>query len=391
MRLPVDIKAVMAAATDVEAAAAVRVCATVLLDESAPEALAGHVRACFAGAESHARVTIGYMDGALEAVAPGADIGVIVAGAGLEAYVLAALQARAFREAGVPVMVVTASPQALLQAARAAEVELPEADVVAPVRTQSAAGAAVGAFRQAVLSRLGLTCVDDAPGVNSRVSSEGVTGGARAGAEPVELTSDTFGILDERMGKWIIGSSPASRLAFALAFPFVRRPLANEAIHATAAQNAAVGLVPVLPGADMPVMTLNQAKMLLEIAAAYGQPVGRERVRELVALVAGAFGLRNVARGATKFVPFAGPVISGAVGYAGTEAMGRAAADYFEAGGDLMGVAAAVQNARDDATRALGKFSRTPTGARVVAGAKDVCGQVVSKAASMAKAQAERQ
>jgi uncharacterized protein (DUF697 family) len=381
----------MAAATDVEAAAAVRVCATVLLDESAPEALAGHVRACFAGAESHARVTIGYMDGALEAVAPGADIGVVVAGAGLEAYVLAALQARAFREAGVPVMVVTASPQALLQAARAAEVELPEADVVAPVRTQSAAGAAVGAFRQAVLSRLGLTCVDDAPGVNSRVSVEGVTGGAGAGAEPVELTSDTFGILDERMGKWIIGSSPASRLAFALAFPFVRRPLANEAIHATAAQNAAVGLVPVLPGADMPVMTLNQAKMLLEIAAAYGQPVGRERVRELVALVAGAFGLRNVARGATKFVPFAGPVISGAVGYAGTEAMGRAAADYFEAGGDLMGVAAAVQNARDDATRALGKFSRTPTGARVVAGAKDVCGQVVSKAASMAKAQAERQ
>jgi uncharacterized protein (DUF697 family) len=385
----------MAAATDVEAAAAVRVCATVLLDESAPEALAGHVRACFAGAESHARVTIGYMDGALEAVAPGADIGVIVAGAGLEAYVLAALQARAFREAGVPVMVVTASPQALLQAARAADVELPEADVVAPVRTQSAAGAAVGAFRQAVLSRLGLTCVDDisadAPGVNSRVSSEGVTGGARAGAEPVELTSDTFDILDERMGKWIIGSSPASRLAFALAFPFVRRPLANEAIHATAAQNAAVGLVPVLPGADMPVMTLNQAKMLLEIAAAYGQPVGRERVRELVALVAGAFGLRNVARSATKFVPFAGPVISGAVGYAGTEAMGRAAADYFEAGGDLMGVAAAVQNARDDATRALGKFSRTPTGARVVAGAKDVCGQVVSKAASMAKAQAERQ
>ncbi len=52
----------------------------------------------------------------------------------------------------------------------------------------------------------------------------------------------------------------------------------------TAAQNAGVGLVVVIPGADMPVMTANQAKMVLEIAAAYGQPLTVERIKELAAI-----------------------------------------------------------------------------------------------------------
>ena len=56
-------------------------------------------------------------------------------------------------------------------------------------------------------------------------------------------------------------------------------------------QNAGVGLVVFIPGADLPIMTLNQAKMLLQIAAAYGEPMGKERVKELAAVVGGAFAL----------------------------------------------------------------------------------------------------
>lgn len=41
------------------------------------------------------------------------------------------------------------------------------------------------------------------------------------------------------MGEWIIDACRDKRLAFALAFPFVRRPLSVDAVNATAVQNAA--------------------------------------------------------------------------------------------------------------------------------------------------------
>ena len=57
--------------------------------------------------------------------------------------------------------------------------------------------------------------------------------------------------------------------------------VANEFVKATAWQNALIGGVAIIPGADMPLMTANQAKMLLQIAAAYGQQLDTERVKEL--------------------------------------------------------------------------------------------------------------
>ena len=102
------------------------------------------------------------------------------------------------------------------------------------------------------------------------------------------------------------GPPRCSTAAFALAFPFVRRPLSVDAVNATAVQNAGVGLVVFIPGADLPIMTLNQAKMLLQIAAAYGEPLGKERVKELAAVVGGAFACRSVARQIVAFVPALG-------------------------------------------------------------------------------------
>ena len=71
-------------------------------------------------------------------------------------------------------------------------------------------------------------------------------------------------------GLWL--RAARKRLALALSFPFVRKPLSLEAVSATSLQNAGIGLVLFIPGADMTLMTLNQAKMLLQIAAACGEP-----------------------------------------------------------------------------------------------------------------------
>ena len=108
------------------------------------------------------------------------------------------------------------------------------------------------------------------------------------------------------MGEWVVATFRAKRLAFAQAFEFVRKPLSLEAVRSTSLQNAGVGFVVFIPGADLPVMTLNQAKMVLQIAAAYGKPLTAERAKELVAVVGGGFACRAVARQAVGVVPALG-------------------------------------------------------------------------------------
>ena len=173
--------------------------------------------------------------------------------------------------------------------------------------------------------------------------------------EPIELIDDARATLDARMGQWVCAACRAKRLAFAQAFPFVRRPLALETVNATSVQNAGVGLLFLVPGADLPVMTLNQAKMLLQIAAAYGQSIDAGRVRELAALVGGAFACRAVARQLAAAVPVLGWAVKAAVGYSGTLAMGRAAVEFYEGGPTVAKFAEYVSAARDKVIAAAAK------------------------------------
>ncbi|MDR3052913.1 MAG: hypothetical protein LBU48_03510, partial [Coriobacteriales bacterium] len=110
----------------------------------------------------------------------------------------------------------------------------------------------------------------------------------------------------DALGAWIVRNLGDQRLAFARALPFVRRPLAREITRSTAYQNAAIAAVFFLPGADMPLLTLNQAKMMLQIAGAFGLPVGTERIKELVFLLISAFGFRALARKLVGLVPVIG-------------------------------------------------------------------------------------
>ena len=151
------------------------------------------------------------------------------------------------------------------------------------------------------------------------------------GADAVELV---LGPLAE----WMMTRLPAKRVAVAHNFAFTRRAVAREAVRSTAWQNAAIGAITILPGMDMPIMTANQAKMLLQIAAAYGEPLGYDRVKELAAVVGGGMLFRAIARQLLDFIPGFGWAVKGAIGYTGTMAMGEAAIRYFEQGADLSGV-----------------------------------------------------
>jgi uncharacterized protein (DUF697 family) len=74
-------------------------------------------------------------------------------------------------------------------------------------------------------------------------------------------------------------------------------------------------------------------RMVLRLAAAYGERIDRERAVELLAVLGAGFGLRAAARQALAFVPVAGWAVKGGIAYAGTRALGRAAIAYFERGG----------------------------------------------------------
>ena len=125
-------------------------------------------------------------------------------------------------------------------------------------------------------------------------------------------------------------------LSLARRLPVLRRAVVHRLIDHTARQNGVVGAVVFVPGADMPVMTLNQVRMVLKMAAAYGEDVGLERAAEILSVLAAGLGLRTLARQALDVVPVAGWALKGAVGYSGTVAIGTAAQAYFEAGAPLM-------------------------------------------------------
>lgn len=125
-------------------------------------------------------------------------------------------------------------------------------------------------------------------------------------------------------------------VSLARAYPVFRRPVCEEIIRKNARQNAVIGALPV-PGADMPVMTANQGRMVLNIAAAHGEELSMDRARELLGVLAAGFGLRALARQVVKLVPFGGWAAAAAIGYAGTVAMGRATMLYFERGKQQLG------------------------------------------------------
>jgi uncharacterized protein (DUF697 family) len=126
---------------------------------------------------------------------------------------------------------------------------------------------------------------------------------------------------DERAYMW------AARL------PVLREAVVEHTITKFARQNGILGVAIFIPGADMPVLTLNQIRMIFRIAAAHGEEIDRDRALEILAVIGAAFGFRAVAREAVAFIPGVGWAIKGGVAYAGTKALGRVAAAYFEAGG----------------------------------------------------------
>jgi uncharacterized protein (DUF697 family) len=159
-----------------------------------------------------------------------------------------------------------------------------------------------------------------------------ISGEAVEGKETISLSAVTEEAVLRELVPRVVGSlDEAYLIPLGRGYPVFRHAVCEKIIYKNARQNAVVGVLPI-PGADMPAITANQGRMVLGIAAVYGEEISLDRARELAGVLAAGFGLRALARQIVKLVPVAGWAASGAIGYAGTLAMGRATILYFERG-----------------------------------------------------------
>ncbi len=171
------------------------------------------------------------------------------------------------------------------------------------------------------------------------VSGDRLTLSGKAVEEPGEISLSSVGekaFLEELAPRVVRVLDEDYLVPLAKGYPLFRRAVCEEIIRKNARQNAVVGALPI-PGADMPVMTANQARMVLYIAAAHGEELSMDRARELLGVLAAGFGLRALSRQVVKLIPLAGWAAAAAIGYAGTVAMGRATVLYFERGKQKLG------------------------------------------------------
>ena len=133
----------------------------------------------------------------------------------------------------------------------------------------------------------------------------------------------------------MIDASPEAALVIGRELPAYRRNAAQRIIRNATLISLAAGLEP-FPLVDIPILLGNQIRLVLRLAALYGEPVDSanttKHLRELIAVMAGGLGLRYLAEQAAKAIPFGGDFISGAIAGAGTWAMGQVILEYYESG-----------------------------------------------------------
>jgi uncharacterized protein (DUF697 family) len=124
------------------------------------------------------------------------------------------------------------------------------------------------------------------------------------------------------------GTGLAARL------PVLREAVCQALIEQFSRKNAVVGAAVWVSGADFALLTLNQLRLVLRLAAAHGVEIDQQRLPEVLTTIGAGVGFRALARRLVAAVPAARWLVRGSVAYAGTRALGETAHRYFHAVGE---------------------------------------------------------
>lgn len=209
-------------------------------------------------------------------------------------------------------------------------------DIILVVLEASKVFARKNVFLTTFISELGkpflLVLLDEEKSFQREEMFERIEEAYKIGPTKVVLTPLKEEARLDELAEKIVSLVGKKEVALASKIPLLRQAAAGKVIRKTAMENAIIGGITILPGSDMPILTLNQMKMCLKIAAIYGQTIDLNRLRELLAVLGGGFTFRAVARQLLDFLPGPGWLLKGGVAYSGTMAMGKAAIKYFTSG-----------------------------------------------------------
>ncbi len=135
--------------------------------------------------------------------------------------------------------------------------------------------------------------------------------------------------LADRLFPRIIETHPPLAVSLGRALPAYRRQAARRLVRNASTFNALVGAEPV-PGLDIPLLLSVQVRLVLRLAAVYGQSMTARSAKELIGTIAGGIAFRYLAAEAAKLLPGVGWAISGAMAAVGTWAIGQVAIRYFD-------------------------------------------------------------
>jgi small GTP-binding protein len=155
---------------------------------------------------------------------------------------------------------------------------------------------------------------------------------AEPGLIPISAKRGTN--VDHMLLPRLVDAHPALAVAVGRALPGYRRQAAKKVIRNSSIMNAFIGAEPI-PGLDIPFLLAVQARMVLRIAAIFGEPMSAQHAKTLVATIVGGMALRYLAQEAAKLLPGPGWLVSAAVASVGTWAIGQVAVQYFEHGKKL--------------------------------------------------------
>jgi uncharacterized protein (DUF697 family) len=161
---------------------------------------------------------------------------------------------------------------------------------------------------------------------------------AGEGDVPFVLTTDVVrlgageGFPTEAIARVIASRLGETAAPLAGRVPVLRGAVRDWLVASFARKNGVIAAAVFVPGVDLPVLTLNQVRLVLRLEQAYGlDPDLRQRAPEILASIGAGLGFRAIARELLDAVPVAGWAIKGAVAYAGTRALGEATVRRIEA------------------------------------------------------------
>jgi small GTP-binding protein len=151
----------------------------------------------------------------------------------------------------------------------------------------------------------------------------------KLGTTVIPISAKTGAGVAEQLIPAVVEAHPWMAVALGRALPAYRRQLSRRLISSAAVLNAIIAAEPI-PGLDIPLLLASQVRLVLRIAAIYGESLSVRHARELLTTIAGGVALRYLAAQLGKLVPGPGWLVGAAVTGLGTWAIGRVAVAYFE-------------------------------------------------------------